>query len=133
MLGCGGGNSNSQGNNNSYTGHWTGTEALPAGNYTMSFQVQPNSTIYCFAFADPNIQDGVLNTGCNGNANESFPFTGNSFSLPMKTYAGGPALGDGGTFSLAGQFTSLTQVNGTLVVLNSAGTPITYTWTASLP
>jgi hypothetical protein len=131
VLSCGSGNS--QSSSNPYTGHWTGTETLPGGNYTMSFQVQPNSTIYCFAFADPNNLQGVLNTGCNGNAGESFPFSGGSFSLPLKTYSAGPQQGDGGTFSMAGQFSSLTQANGTVVVLNPAGTPVTYTWTASLP
>jgi hypothetical protein len=133
MLGCGSGGSNGQGNSNSYAGHWTGTEVLPGGNGTLSFQVQTNSTIFCFEFSDPNNPPEFSNTGCADGSAESFPVTGNTFSLPQKTYPFGPLYGDGGTYSLTGQFTSLTQANGTLVVLNSTGTPITCNWTASLP
>ena len=131
MLGCGS-NSNSQSNSNPYAGHWTGTEVLPGGNGQLSFQVQPNGTIFCFEFTDPNNPPEFSNTGCADSSTQSFPLTGNSFSIPQETYPFGPQYGDGGTYSVAGQFTSLTQANGSVVVLNPAGTPITYIWTASL-
>ena len=131
MLGCSSGSGNSQSSSNSYTGHWSGTENLPAPHNGVGFQVQPNGTIFCFGFSDPNNSGGNLDTGCSSSS-PGFPFTGNSFSLPLTTYPAGSTYGDGGTFSLTGQFTSLTQANGTVIVLDPAGTPITYTWTASL-